>query len=55
VNPDEIDVGEVLQELDPLGKALFDAALGRVRLRKAQARIEQLEQQTGDGRGDSPT
>jgi len=45
VNPDEIDVGEVLEELDPLGRALFDGALGRVRLRKAQARIAELEQQ----------
>lgn len=42
---DEIDVNEVLEELDPLGKALFDAALGRVRLKKAYARIDQLEQQ----------
>jgi len=42
---DEIDVAEVLEELDPLGKALFDAALGRVRLKKAYARIADLEQQ----------
>lgn len=48
-NPDEIDVGEVLNELDPLGKALFEGALGRVRLRKAAARIEQLEQQVAAG------
>lgn len=45
MNPAEIDVAEVIEELDPLGKALFDAALGRVRLRKAMARIEQLERQ----------
>lgn len=45
LSPDEIDVAEVIEELDPLGKALFDAALGRVRLRKAMARIEQLERQ----------
>lgn len=41
----EIDVNEVLEELDPLGKALFDAALGRVRLRKAMERIAELERQ----------
>lgn len=45
MSPDEIDVNEVLEELDQLGKALFDAALGRVRLKKAYARIEQLERQ----------
>ena len=42
---DEINVNEILEELDPLGKTLFDAALGRVRLRKAMERIAQLEQQ----------
>jgi hypothetical protein len=49
VNPAEIDVAEVLEELDPLGKALFDAALGRVRLRKAMERIAELERQHGEG------
>jgi hypothetical protein len=48
VNP-EIDVNEVLEELDPLGKALFDAALGRVRVRKLQQRIDQLERQREGG------
>ena len=47
MNP-EIDVNEVLEELDPLGKALFDAALGRVRLKKAYERITELEQQAGE-------
>jgi hypothetical protein len=42
---DEIDVNEVIEELDQLGKALFDAAVGRVRLKKALARIDQLERQ----------
>lgn len=46
MNP-EIDVNEVLDELDPLGRALFDAALSRVRLRKALARIDELERQQG--------
>jgi hypothetical protein len=49
---DEIDVNEVLAELDQLGKALFDAALGRVRLRKAMERIAELEQTGGTHRGD---
>lgn len=44
MNP-EIDVNEVLEELDELGRAKFDAALGRVRLRKALARIDELERQ----------
>jgi hypothetical protein len=44
----DIDVNDVLDELDPLGKALFDAALGRVRLKKAYARITELEQQVED-------
>lgn len=48
MNPDEVDVGEVLNEMDPLGKALFDAALGRVRLRKAMDRIRELEQQRAE-------
>jgi hypothetical protein len=42
---DEIDANEVVEELDPLGRALFDAALYRVRLKKALARIDQLERQ----------
>lgn len=45
-NPD-ISVDEVLQEMEPLGRALFDAALGRVRVQRLQARIDQLERQGG--------
>jgi hypothetical protein len=41
----EISVNEVIEELDPLGKALFDAALLRVRLNRAQAEIAELKQQ----------
>lgn len=41
----EINVSEVIAELDPLGKALFDAALERVRVRRLQERIAELEQQ----------
>ena len=42
---DEIDVGEVLAEMDELGKAKFNEALATVRLKKALARIDQLERQ----------
>jgi len=48
MSPDEIDVNEVLEELDPLGKALFDAALGRVRLKKAYAQLEQCDVRIAD-------
>jgi hypothetical protein len=47
----EIDIEEVLAELDPLGRALFDTALGRVRLRKAMDRIRELETQREDAGG----
>jgi hypothetical protein len=56
VNPDEIEVnaGEVEEELarDPLSYALFRKAVMAVQLRKALARIEQLQQQDGGPRGD---
>lgn len=42
---DEIDVAEVLAEMDELGKAKFNEALTTVRLKKALARIDQLEHQ----------
>lgn len=38
-----IDLGEILEELDELGRAKFDAALERVKNRKLQARIDELE------------
>jgi len=57
---DNIDVGEVLDELDPLGKALFDAALARTRLKKALERLGEVEaenahlkaEKEGNRRGD---
>lgn len=41
----EIDVQAVLAELDPLGRALFDAALERARVRRLSERIAELEAQ----------
>lgn len=41
----DINVSEILAELDPLGRALFDGALERVRVRKLTARIDELERQ----------
>lgn len=52
MNPDEIDVGEILAEMDELGKAKFNEALAAARLKKAMARIAQLEQQNGAPSGD---
>lgn len=50
----EIDVNEVLEQLDEVGRAKFDAALSRVRVVKLQAqleaalaRIDELERQKG--------
>jgi len=43
VNPDEISVDEILAEMDELGRAKFDVALGRARLKKALARIAELQ------------
>lgn len=43
---DEIEVNEVIAEMDELGKAKFSEALAKVQLRKALARIDQLERQT---------
>ena len=45
----EIEVSEVLAELDPLGRALFDAALERAKNRKLQARVDELERQRPEG------
>ena len=39
----EIDVSEVLEELDPLGRALFDTALARTQVRKLTERVAELE------------
>jgi BMFP domain-containing protein YqiC len=43
VTQPSIDLGEILEELDELGRAKFDAALERVKNRKLQARIDELE------------
>ena len=48
-NGTEISVGEVLAELDELGRAKFDAALEKARNRKLQARIDELERQRAEG------
>lgn len=42
----EIEVSEVLAELDPLGRALFDLALEKAKNRKLQARVDELERQS---------
>jgi hypothetical protein len=34
-----VDVNEVVEELDQLGRALFDAAVARVRVRKLEAEL----------------
>lgn len=57
MNPDEISfpevsVGEIVAEMDELGRAKFDAALNLARAKKAMARIAQLEQQNGARSGD---
>jgi hypothetical protein len=44
VNPDEINVGEIVAEMDELGKAKFNEALAAARLKKALAHIAQLQQ-----------
>jgi hypothetical protein len=48
VNNDEISVEEILEELDPLGRALFDAALGRVRLKRTQAQLQRAMERIGE-------
>jgi len=45
VDGDEISVEVVLAEMDELGKAKFNEALAKARLKRALARIEQLERQ----------
>lgn len=45
----EIEVSEVLAELDPQGRALFDLALEKAKNRKLQARIDELERQRPEG------
>lgn len=47
-NPDNqprIDLNEILAEMDELGRAKFDAALERVKVRKLEERIAELENQ----------
>lgn len=39
-----IDLQEIIDEMDELGRAKFDAALGRVKVRKLQARVGELEE-----------
>lgn len=48
MNNDEISVEEILEELDPLGRALFDAALGRVRLKRTQAQLQRAMERIGE-------
>lgn len=45
----EIEVSEVLAELDPLGRALFDLALEKAKNRKLQARLDDHERQQSEG------
>lgn len=50
-NPDNqprIDLNEILAEMDELGRAKFDAALERVKVRKLEERIAELERQHGE-------
>jgi len=42
-DPEMIDIDAILTEMDDLGRALFQAALGRVRVKKLEARVAQLE------------
>jgi hypothetical protein len=47
----EINVNAVLDELDPLGRALFDVALERARVKRLTARVEELERQAAERNG----
>lgn len=41
--PPSIDLQEILDQMDELGRAKFDAALERVKSAKLQARVDELE------------
>lgn len=45
----EIGVSEILDELDELGRAKFDLALEKVKNRKLQSRVDELERQQSEG------
>jgi hypothetical protein len=44
VTQPSIDLGEILEQMDELGRAKFDAALERVKAIKLQARVDELEE-----------
>lgn len=44
----QIDLNEIIAEMDELGRAKFDAALERVKVRKLEERIRELEAQHGE-------
>lgn len=47
-----LDVQEILALIDPLGKAMFETALERLRVKKLVARVESLEKQVAEQRGE---
>lgn len=46
--PPSIDLQEILDQMDELGRAKFDAALERVKSAKLQARVDELEARERD-------
>ena len=50
-NEIEIGVNEVLKELDPYGRALFDLALEKAQNRKLRTQNEALTQENASFRG----
>jgi hypothetical protein len=42
---DQIDLAEIRAEMSPIGQEALDAAMARLMLRQAQARIAELERQ----------
>jgi hypothetical protein len=45
---ENVDVSEVYQQMDELGRAKFDAALAQVQLRRTTKRIAELENQQAE-------